>query len=81
MSYTTSRGTSGTGRSECFGIYFNREYVGSCYTIDGGANWFIRGVWPENIRNFTSSQAAIEQATFLHNEWEKEQQAKEFALF
>lgn len=68
--FVTSAGTSGSGNSLRFAIYLRAtgEYIGSAYTVDGGDNWFIRGLFREVARSFTGSQAAIEQATFMYEQ-------------
>lgn len=64
--YKTKYG-SASPRSEHFSIYDSLgDYVASAFTVDGGNNWFIRGLFRETSRSFTSSQVAIEQAIFLY---------------
>jgi hypothetical protein len=78
MAYSTKYGSSGN-RSEYFGVYDSDNHlVGSAYTIDDGENWFIRGLFPETSRSFTSSQTAIKQAISLY---EKAREARSFAIF
>ena len=66
--FFTNAGTSGSGNSLRFAIYLRAtgEYIGSAFTVDGGANWFIRGLFREVARSFSNSQEAIEQATFAY---------------
>lgn len=66
--FFTTAGTSGSGKSFRFAIYLRStsEYIGSAFTVDGGDNWFIRGLFREVVQSFTTSQGAIEQATFLY---------------
>ncbi len=78
MAYSTKYGSSGN-HSEYFGVYDSEGYlIGSAYTFDDGENWFIRGLFRETSRSFTSSQTAIEQITFLY---EKAREARSFAIF
>jgi hypothetical protein len=68
--FVTNTGTSGSGKSYRFAIYIRStgEYIGSAYTVDGGDNWFIRGLFREVARSFSNSQEAIEQATFMYEQ-------------
>lgn len=76
--YQTKYGSS-SSRSEHFSIYDSLgDYVASAYTVDSGKNWFIRGLFRDTARSFTSSQVAIEQAIFLYEKAHEEHLAAIF---